>query len=68
MTQPDRTESRERLAQVHPADRFRAMFGEQVEPMPKTCPHCLGRQLVMVNGGTGLLKPCPKCNPPAQRK
>lgn len=29
-----REASRERIAQVHPADRFAAMFGEQVKPAP----------------------------------
>lgn len=35
MKQPDRVESRRRLARIHIADRFRAMFGERVEPLPK---------------------------------
>lgn len=34
----DRSESRARLARVHVADRFRAMFGEQVQPMPDQVP------------------------------
>lgn len=34
----DRSESRARLARVHVGDRFRAMFGEQVQPMPDQVP------------------------------
>jgi len=29
--------------------------------VPKTCERCLGKRQVIVNAGTGLLAPCPKC-------
>jgi hypothetical protein len=35
METTDRTESRRRLAQIPVADRFRAMFGERVLPIPE---------------------------------
>lgn len=34
----------------------------------KTCTHCLGKGRLMVNAGTGLTKPCPKCQPQPTRK
>jgi DnaJ-class molecular chaperone len=33
-------------------------------PPAKTCPHCMGRHLIIVNAGTGLTKPCQKCQTP----
>lgn len=39
---PDREASRARLAQVHPADRFRAMFGAQVTPTAEEEEACAG--------------------------
>lgn len=30
----------------------------------KTCPHCMGRRLIIVNAGTGLTKPCQRCQTP----